>query len=286
MKENGGQASSLNAGVEASSGNILCFLDADDIFYPQKVETIVDLLAKIGSQTEDILLNNFLETIDQNEMPIKVDIVNEILSGPGDWQFLSELAGKSVFFNGRLNQVSIPEQVHRFVAKYRFVPYLGVQTSGINLTKSLANKVFPLPAEGIRVSADVFLVKAASLYGKVYSTTDILTKYRIHGNNNWYGSKSKKEFKDIKYFFSELNDFLNLKLVDLGKEPVFSYLDSMSGKGYYRSHFGYKCYKQLFSLAIGVLSWHVNLITIQFFAKTFVLAMFFKIKCYFSNPES
>ena len=146
MKENGGQASSLNAGVEASSGNILCFLDADDIFYPQKVETIVDLLAQIGSQTEDILLNNFLETIDQNEMPIKVDIVNEILSGPGDWQFLSELAGKSVFFNGRLNQVSIPEQVHQFVAKYRFVPYLGVQTSGINLTKSLANKVFPLPA--------------------------------------------------------------------------------------------------------------------------------------------
>lgn len=96
-KENGGQASSLNAGVQASSGDILCFLDADDIFYPQKVEAIVNLLSQICWQNEDILLNNFLDTIDQNETPIKVDVVNEILSDPGEWRFLSELRGKSLF---------------------------------------------------------------------------------------------------------------------------------------------------------------------------------------------
>ena len=286
FKENGGQASSLNAGVEASSGEVLCFLDADDIFYPHKVETIVDLLAQIVGQNEDVLLNNFLETIDHNEMPTNVDIVNEILSGPGEWQFLRELGGKSLFFDGRLNQVSTPAQVHRFAANYRFVPYLGVQTSGITLTRSLANKVFPLPAEGIRISADVFLVKGASLYGAVYSTTDILTKYRLHGSNNWYGRKSKKEFKEVKYFFSELNNFLNLKLVAIGKEPVFSYLDSMSAKGYYRYYFGYQSYNQLFDLALKVLSWRTNLITINFFAKTTLLAMYFKFKCSLAAPES
>jgi glycosyltransferase involved in cell wall biosynthesis len=285
-KENGGQASSLNAGVQASSGDILCFLDADDIFYPQKVEVIIERLLQVGQQNQDVLLNNFLETIDQNEAPIKVDVVNEILSDPGEWRFLSELRGKPLFFDGQLNQVSTPEQVYRFASNYRFVPYLGVQTSGITMTKSLANKVFPLPDEGIRVSADVFLVKAASLYGMVYSTSDVLTKYRIHGSNNWYGRKGKKEFKEIKYFFSELNNFLNLKLVSLGKKPVFSYLDSMSAKGYYRHYFGYQSYEQLFDLAFKVLSWHINLITINFFAKTTLLAMYFKLKCSLAAPES
>ncbi len=286
LKQNGGQASSLNAGVQAASGDILCFLDADDIFYLQKVETIIDILSKIEPQNQDILFNNFLETIDQDGMPITVDIVNDILSGPGEWGFLSELGGKSVFFDGLLNQVSTPEQAYRFAASYRFLPYLGVQTSGITMTKSLANRVFPLPDEGIRVSADVFLVKAASLYGTVYSTNHILTKYRIHGNNNWYGRKSRKEFKEVKYFFSELNNFLNLKLVDLGKKPVFSYLDSMSAKGYYRYYFGYRSYQQLFDLAFKVLSWHVNFVTILFFAKTTLLATYFKFKSSFTAPES
>ncbi len=33
LKENGGQASSFNAGFAASSGQILCLLDADDAFF-------------------------------------------------------------------------------------------------------------------------------------------------------------------------------------------------------------------------------------------------------------
>lgn len=286
VKENGGQASSLNAGVQASSGDILCFLDADDIFYLQKVEAVVNLLAKIDGQNEDILLNNFLETIDQDEIPTKVDVVNEILSGPGEWRFLSELGGKPLFFDGQLNRVSTPEQVHRFAENYRFIPYLGVQTSGITITKSLANKVFPLPAEGIRISADVFLVKAASLYGTVYSTDNILTKYRIHGKNSWYGRKSKKEFNETKYFFSELDSFLNSKLADLGKKPVFSYLDSMSAKGYYRYHFGSQSHKHLFDLAFKVLRWHVNFITIYFFVKTTLLAIYFRLRSSIAAPES
>ncbi|MEA5624983.1 glycosyltransferase family A protein [Nostoc sp. UHCC 0251] len=286
LKNNGGQASSLNTGVQVSSGSILCFLDADDIFCSQKVEAIVNLFSEIGWRNKYILLNDFLQVIDQNEVPIKVDLVNEVLSDPGEWRFLSELGGKPVFFDGQLNQVSTPEQVYRFAANYRFVPYLGVQTSGITMTKSLANKVFPLPEEGIRVSADVFLVKAASLYGTVYSTSNTLTKYRVHGSNNWFGRKNQTGFDEIKYFFSELNNFLNLKLVDLGKKPVFSYLDSMSAKGYYRSCFGFQSYKQLLDLSFKVLSWHVNSTTIHFFTKTTLLAIYFKFRCFLSTNKS
>lgn len=36
LKTNGGQASALNAGFAASKGEIICLLDADDLFYMKK----------------------------------------------------------------------------------------------------------------------------------------------------------------------------------------------------------------------------------------------------------
>jgi glycosyltransferase involved in cell wall biosynthesis len=38
LKENGGQASALNAGFAATQGDIICFLDADDIFLIEKLK--------------------------------------------------------------------------------------------------------------------------------------------------------------------------------------------------------------------------------------------------------
>src|SRR5437764_4532232 len=38
FKENGGQASSMNAGVRASKGDVLIFLDSDDLLFPAAAE--------------------------------------------------------------------------------------------------------------------------------------------------------------------------------------------------------------------------------------------------------
>ena len=38
LKANGGQASTFNAGFAASTGDVICMLDSDDFFYPNKVE--------------------------------------------------------------------------------------------------------------------------------------------------------------------------------------------------------------------------------------------------------
>jgi glycosyltransferase involved in cell wall biosynthesis len=42
LKANGGQGSAFNAGFEASLGEIVCFLDSDDVFLPEKVECVVE----------------------------------------------------------------------------------------------------------------------------------------------------------------------------------------------------------------------------------------------------
>ena len=41
LKKNGGQASAFNAGFLNSQGDIICFLDADDAFVPEKVTEVV-----------------------------------------------------------------------------------------------------------------------------------------------------------------------------------------------------------------------------------------------------
>src|SRR5579863_1287385 len=48
LKENGGQASALNAGAAVSQGDVICFLDSDDIFYPEKVSKILEAFVRYG----------------------------------------------------------------------------------------------------------------------------------------------------------------------------------------------------------------------------------------------
>jgi len=44
FKSNGGQASAFNAGFAASRGEVICLLDADDFFFPEKAERSVSAL--------------------------------------------------------------------------------------------------------------------------------------------------------------------------------------------------------------------------------------------------
>ena len=43
LKENRGQASAFNEGFAVSKGQIICLLDADDIWYPNKVACVVGM---------------------------------------------------------------------------------------------------------------------------------------------------------------------------------------------------------------------------------------------------
>ena len=52
QRENGGAAKARNCGIATAAGQYICFLDADDIWLPQKLETELGFLQKIQNTTD------------------------------------------------------------------------------------------------------------------------------------------------------------------------------------------------------------------------------------------
>lgn len=48
FQENGGQGRAMNAGISQSTGDVVLFMDSDDIWYPDKIKTVLPLLDRYG----------------------------------------------------------------------------------------------------------------------------------------------------------------------------------------------------------------------------------------------
>lgn len=152
LKENGGQASSLNAGFAASQGDIVIFLDADDYLYPNTVEQVV-----ANWQSDTVQLQYRLEIVDAVGNFIEYYPIREIPFDSGDvWKLLIR--------QGR---------------------YRATVTSGNSFSRRALEQVMPIPEQDFRISADGYLVAVVPFYGKVVSLDDALGARRRHGNNLW-----------------------------------------------------------------------------------------------------
>jgi glycosyltransferase involved in cell wall biosynthesis len=196
LKENGGQASAFNVGIAASKGDILCFLDADDFYYPEKVHAVVDLFATLEFSSRLILIHH----------PLDVHYDDPAQSG---------LKRKGPTHECPLN-------LYAYAQKYRHVPYPASPTSGVSINRPLANRIFPLP-EAAAISADDFVVKAAALIGEIHALNRALGGYRVHGRNHWFGTQGMV----FPEYSEALDEYLNRKLIENDLSPVISWHDSM-----------------------------------------------------------
>jgi glycosyltransferase involved in cell wall biosynthesis len=153
LKENGGQASTLNVGIAASHGEIICLLDADDSFDPGKVERVVPYC-----QPGSMLYHRLRKDPGGELLPIKIP----------------------------------PANLYEYARRYRFLPYVGSPTSGLIFARDLALRLMPLPTKDVRTCADDFLVRGAALTGKVIALPEVLANYRVHGANAWYSTRGEK----------------------------------------------------------------------------------------------
>ena len=164
LKANGGQASALNAGFAKSSGDIICLLDADDIYLPHKVDEVVRAFHKdkniswffhrsIAYQSEQLLSNSLAPIFEE----VAAKNPKEDL--------------RKIDFRNAVRNAKTPD----------FAP----ATSNICLSRKLAERIFPMPEvpgqSGVAIS-DLYIKLLAVGLGVGYQTERKLCLFRLHNN--------------------------------------------------------------------------------------------------------
>ena len=153
FQSNTGQASAFNTGFAHSTGDIVCLLDADDVFEPTKAARIVKAYEKwpgIGWCHHPLAL--FGEVTETTVRPSG-------LRGP-----------MACDYRRRLGQGRSPTRAPA--------------TSGLTFKRDVLGSILPMP-EAIRIVADNYLKFASFGISKGYMIEDVLARQRIHSHNRF-----------------------------------------------------------------------------------------------------
>jgi glycosyltransferase involved in cell wall biosynthesis len=189
LKPNGGQASALNAGYKRSRGDLIIFLDADDILWPSCVAEVV------RHWRADLTKLHFnLAVIDPSGEPIGC------------------LYLKPPLLRGDLREELLARGT---------VASMGM--SGNVFPRTFLNQVMPMPEVGWERGADTYLFNLATLSGHVGAIDQPLGGYRAHGNNVSAKVKEGKVNKAALRKFLQREILTDQSLTDYGKKIGVNY---------------------------------------------------------------
>lgn len=169
FKENGGQSSAFNAGFARSRGEVVIFLDADDILLPHIVQQVVDVFQ--GNQ-------------DVGKIMFRMEIINErgvqtgIIKPP-----------RHLLRSGDLRH---------HVLTFPF-DMTWTATSGNAFVASVLHQIFPIPEHVYgRVGADWYVSHLSPLFGRIVFLEDVGAYYRVHGSNNYEVAHAKINLAQVR----------------------------------------------------------------------------------------
>lgn len=191
FKPNGGQGSAFNAGFAASRGDVIIFLDSDDLLLPTAMERVVKLF--------------------ENESLVKVHwplmLGDEQGSPTGETYPGGELMeGDLRLFavqHGPCNQLSSPG-------------------GGCAWSREYLSRILPLPEQLYRVSPDTYLFELAPFMGPIRLEPTPQTIYRQHGSNSHTSMevryKIELEVRLYEHYSALLRDYCRDRGVDVDME--------------------------------------------------------------------
>lgn len=257
---NDGQIAAYNRGVEAATGELICFLDADDRFMPDKLERIVALFRGPLSKKENVMLSHPMPMIDSDGKRL-----------PGWKPTIFNHKGKRRPIPRQLTLIGNSKSTLAFVKKHGFFPFICGGSSSISLSRSLARRIFPLTTTCKLNYADSWVADAALIFGELYFTPESLSEYRAHGSNLYW--KNPAILPPI--FFQEKDRFLNEKLASLGFPPLFSFFESRISQSYYIRA---RDWNGMWRLARVVLARSINFSSLRFAFFTLFKIIYFSCR--------
>ncbi|MBA3342926.1 MAG: glycosyltransferase family 2 protein [Gemmatimonadaceae bacterium] len=157
LQSNGGQGSALNAGFAASQGEVVVFLDSDDVMLPTAVARAMALMMREG--------------VAKVHWPLwEVD---------ADGNRTGRMIPSDPLPEGDFREMTLREGTSRTGSS---------PTSGNAWARSFLERVMPIPATELRLSADAYLFGLAPAFGLVASIPEPQGSYRVHGRNNYSGT--------------------------------------------------------------------------------------------------
>jgi hypothetical protein len=156
LKENGGQASAFNAGFAACHGELVIFLDADDVLMPLAATHAAEALHRFPDAAMIMCRMAVVDAAGRKTGALKPAPHLTVLSG-----------------DLRRHVLAFPDDV----------PWL--PTSGNTFAATVLRQIMPMPEVEYRILADFYLSHLAPLFGLVVALPEVGAYYRVHGSNNY-----------------------------------------------------------------------------------------------------
>ncbi len=149
FKENGGQGSAVNAGFAASRGDIVIYLDSDDILRPDAVASVLEA---------------FKPGVVRVQYPLT----------------MMDEDGRSLGVNTPIAAMPVDHILQHML---RGIIVERAPTSGNAFTREFLEQVLPMPEAEWRRAADAYLCTHATFRGELVTLSRPFGFYRVHSNN-------------------------------------------------------------------------------------------------------
>jgi hypothetical protein len=156
LKANGGQASAFNAGFARCNGEIVIFLDADDLLH---VDAVAHVAQALCAAPDGVRVQWRLAVVEVAGVATGESKPPQSVPLPG-----GDLCQPTLLYGDD-------------------IPWL--PTSGNAFHAAMLRQILPMPEAPYRICADYYLSNLSPLYGRVLTVDQPLGSYRIHGSNNY-----------------------------------------------------------------------------------------------------
>lgn len=209
FQANQGQGGAFNTGFAVSSGEIIAFLDADDVWKPNKLERIL----REFSDSKVVGVMHQLENIDADGNQLET---SPPLALPNNLAELIIKTGNAWFFS---------------------------PTSALSYRRHALSQVFPVDAVKWRTCVDGCIIYCTSFLGEIKTLPDFLGGYRIHGANNHITTQDPsvnqaRDLAGIEMTNGYINQFLE-KINDPRRVSLGNNLQYQRTKYYYEGVFSW-----------------------------------------------